>query len=198
MFIRYRRNGARLSPARLHLENATYGVTLIELLIGLSILSILTAAAAPGLQHWRAKVQADNVARQIADQIRATRELAIHHGEPLSLCGSNHTHRCALGNIQHLQIFSDRNNNRQRDNDEAIIAHSELEHGGHVRLNAHGIMTMEPNGRTSTPASYIYCPDNAAQNRELIRKVTVSFTGRTYIASQDKVIAASASLCPEN
>lgn len=156
------------------------GLTLLELLIVISIIAILAASALPSFTYWQAKTAADATTRVLFQQLQATREFAITAGTAVSLCGVNERGDCSLNNIIELQIFIDSNNNKIRDLQEDLLAHTTLPSRGRLRLNAHKVIRMKADGSSNTPASFIYCPQ--IPNLSLIRKVTISFTGRPYIA----------------
>ena len=157
------------------------GITLLELLIGISIVAILAATALPSFTHWQAKAAANATTHVLFQQLQATREFAITAGTAVSLCGANAQGNCSLNNITELHIFIDSNNNKLKDPQETLLAHTALPPGGRLSLNAHKVIRMKADGSSNTPASFIYCP--RTPNLSLIRKVTISFTGRTYVAS---------------
>lgn len=175
------------------------GLTLIELLITLSILAILLLAAIPGFSYWRAKAESQMIIYTLHNQLQTARQLAIARGTTTSLCGSNAQGVCQLRNFSHLQIFVDTNRNKRRDANEELISRTTLALSGQLRLNNHTSLQFKNNGSSYTPASFIYCP--ATPLKQLVQRVTLSFTGRPYIAQHNakgviRNAGGSAITCP--
>lgn len=160
-----------------------YGLTFIELLITFSILAILLLAAIPGFSYWRAKAESHMVIYTLHSQLQTARQLAIARGITTSLCGSNAQGVCQSRHFSHLQIFVDVNQNKIRDSHEELISITPLALNGHLRLNNHTRLQFKNNGSSHTPASFIYCP--ATPIKQLVQRVTLSFTGRPYIAQHN-------------
>lgn len=156
------------------------GITLIELLIAISIIAILAATALPSMTYWQAKNAADTTSHILFQQLQATREFAISQGSAVSLCGVNTHGNCSPSNIVELQIFIDSNKNKRRDSHERLLAQTTLPNTGELTLNAHTTIRMKADGSSNTPASFIYCP--SIPEASLIRKITISFSGRSYVA----------------
>ncbi|BCD96907.1 GspH/FimT family pseudopilin [Marinagarivorans cellulosilyticus] len=165
------------------------GITLIELLIAISIVAILAATALPSMTYWQAKNAADTTTHILFQQLQAAREFAINQGSAVSLCGINTHGKCSPNNIIALQIFIDSNKNKHQDNHEMLLAQTTLPNRGELTLNAHTAIRMKADGSSNTPASFIYCP--SIPEASLIRKITISFSGRSYIA-QDPTTSTSA------
>lgn len=155
------------------------GFSLIEFMIALSIVAILLFTALPGFHYWRAKTESQLIAYTLYTQLQTARELAISRGATVSICGSNANGECQLRNFDYLQIFIDANKNKIHDKNEILISTTTLKMAGQLRLNSHTSLNFTSNGRSNTPASFIYCPANTAE--QLIQRVTLSFTGRPYI-----------------
>ena len=155
------------------------GFSLIEFMIALSVVAILLFTALPSFDYWRAKTESQLIAYTLYAQLQTARELAISRGATISICGSNANGECQLRNFDYLQIFIDTNKNKIRDKEELLISSTALKMTGQLRLNNHTSLQLKSNGSSNTPASFIYCPANTAE--QLIQRVTLSFTGRPYI-----------------
>lgn len=165
------------------ISSQQHAFTLIEMMIALGILSILLLTAMPNVNYWQAKTEATIVASTLHRQMQTAREIAITRGTTTSLCGSNAQGVCQSQNFDALQIFIDNNKNKVRDSDEELISTLELRLAGQLRLNNHTSLQFKSDGTTSTPASFIYCP--AMAHTQLIQRITLSFTGRTYVAQHN-------------
>lgn len=162
-----------------------HGFTVIDLLITLAIMSLLFASAVPNMDSIIAKLESQHVAREVYQSLQVARQHAVTSGKTVSICGSSRQGRCLLKDFDHIQVFLDNNRNKQRDDDEELITLLNLDMRGSLRLNAHTALKYQSNGSSYTPASFIYCPGKSI-HKPFIKRITVSFSGRVYVASSDK------------
>ena len=171
-------------PSRLwHTEPALHkalGLTLIELLIALSILSILTITAVPSFRYWQAKSESYTITAIIYQHLQTARQHAITQNKTVSFCGANNLGECKLRDFEQLQIFIDDNGNKKLDNQEELLTQYTLRLQGALSLNSHTAIKYKHNGSSATPASFIYCPKVDAP--QLIQRITLSMPGRVYVA----------------
>jgi type IV fimbrial biogenesis protein FimT len=153
------------------------GITLLELISSISILSIITTLAAPSFSSWIDKQEADTQAFSILRLFAKTREIAVYSGKSTFLCGINSANKCVRENFNHFVIFHDDNNNRIIDNGEIIQAELTLHDNNRISMNKTHIRYY-PRGDANAYASVFICSDN----KQHIRRVTVSNAGRPYIA----------------
>jgi type IV fimbrial biogenesis protein FimT len=78
-----------------HCPFTASGLTLIELLIGLAIASILACLAVPVYSDWIADYQVLNHAQKLAGTMSIARTEAVKRGRPVNLCKSADLRDCA-------------------------------------------------------------------------------------------------------
>lgn len=71
------------------LNRKEQGVTLIELLVTLVVLSILLTIAVPGFQNFTRNSRLTSVANEMASALNLARSEAIRRGKTVTLCKSN-------------------------------------------------------------------------------------------------------------
>jgi type IV fimbrial biogenesis protein FimT len=78
------------------------GFTLLELLMGLGLLTILLSLGVPAWQHLVERIQVGNWQRQLHGALNYTRSSAIHSGIPTTICARGPDGGCAAegGNWQ--------------------------------------------------------------------------------------------------
>ena len=97
------------------------GITLLELMVVLAIISILLLIAIPSLSHLFIRHQKSTQINQLADQIYYLRSEAMTRSSPIVFCKSNDKTTCS-GEWSDGQIaFIDITGTRQRDPDDILI-----------------------------------------------------------------------------
>lgn len=106
------------------------GLTLIELLVGLVMISIVATLATPSFRSLVESQRRQDTAQQLLTGLRLARVEAIHRGQPVIMQASEG----AWG--QGWSVFVDSNRNQLRDEDETTLA----ERAGHqgVRVVGNG------------------------------------------------------------
>lgn len=95
------------------------GITLLELMITLAIISFLTGVASPALSNLVEHHRSRTDIRQLQMAIENTRLNAITHSSTFTLCPLEKD-RCIRDWNRELTLFQDRNRNRIKDSDEAV------------------------------------------------------------------------------
>ena len=137
----------------------------------IAIFSILTAAAAPSFGIWQAKSESQTAAADLYRHLQIARQYAITLNETVSFCGADAYGKCKRSGFDHLLIFIDSDADKQLDNQEELIAKHKIQFKGSLSLNAHTAIKYKYDGRTATPASFIYCPK--IDNPQLIQRVLI-------------------------
>ena len=70
------------------------GVTLLEIIVSLVMLLILFCLFSPIWHEWLVASRVDAVVTRLSNAIVFSRHLAIHRGEPITLCGSDNRGDC--------------------------------------------------------------------------------------------------------
>ncbi len=166
------------------------GLTLLELLISLSVFSILTATALPGFSHLIQTTQTRTNAHRLYQNIQYARNTALAEHKVVTLCPSNDGIICAGSNWQPGGlIFEDKNKNGIRDTHEKLlkiispfqknsyIAWRAFRNKNYLSFNGRGV-TEYQNG------NFTYCPPN--KNLKYAAQIIVSYSGRPrYARDQD-------------
>lgn len=161
------------------------GLTLIELLVTVTLLSLLLSAAMPALSYWFNKQQADGAAYSALRHVAKARALAVEDNRRISFCGVNNSNECVRNNIREYVVFYDRAYDHAIDSDDKVYSRFKLSYSGRVRLRV-GTATFiafEPSGYARVPGSLYFCPKSG--DKKLMRRVTVSSAGRPYYAPKD-------------
>jgi len=163
------------------------GFTLIELMISISILSILTAIAYPNLNAFLSQMRVDNEISVLHRLLFSARNAAINNALPVTVCPLNDLNQCTTQWQNEISVFIDLNKNNTYDptNNEillrtkpAIRKDDKLQYG----LWRSRII-YAPTGRTSgwgSNGTFKYCPKGYPEKSRAIRIAT---SGRLYTSS---------------
>lgn len=101
------------------------GWTLLEMLVGLAVLGLLLALAAPALIDLRSKQQLQTQAQALLDTLQWARSEALLRQRRVSVCPALDAHRCDPQGRWELGwlVFEDREVNAQRDAHEPVLQH---------------------------------------------------------------------------
>lgn len=158
-----------------------WGVSLIELIVVLLLLSILGGLSLPRLEQLIAKTQSDLAMRRLTDAIHLARSSAITQGREITLCPAQNLSGCGGKWRDGMLIFEDRNSNRKIDNNEIAIRFFDnsnvqgsmnwraFQNRTYLRFNSLGFLRHQ-NG------NFTYCPDS--KEARDIRQLIVNATGR--------------------
>ncbi len=114
------------------MPNAT-GFSLVELLLTLSIISIISVLALPNFGNLTDMRRLKSAVRDLQTSISLTRSLAIKQGVTITLCAQSKLSiqpQCSPAGLAQGDwasgwlIFRDLNNNRQRDNNEPLLSNN--------------------------------------------------------------------------
>jgi len=159
------------------------GFTLVELMVGIAILAILTAIAAPNLSDYLIKSKVDNEISQLHRLILTARNTAINTGKNVTICPLSGT-TCSTNWKNELSVFTNDSDNTKYDsaNEELIKVKSKISSDDALKFNQATLIYTATGRLTSGNDSlFIYCP---SANTDLARGINISLSGRVY-ASQD-------------
>lgn len=108
---------------KLNPKNQNLGLSLLELLITLTIISILLFITVPSLTHYRARQEYQHLYYAIHQQIQIARNQAVISNQDVVICSSNDLLHCqnkqwATG----LLVYIDVNKDRQLNSNDVIIS----------------------------------------------------------------------------
>ena len=142
----------------------THAFTLIELLISISITSILTTIAFTSLEDFIVEIRVDNEISQLHRVLLITRNSAINAGQKAILCPLNASFECTTQWHNELSVFIDANGNKRFDQNknEKIIRIKEAITTDDILVYGKGRnkVTFKPTGQLSGLANgtFRYCP----------------------------------------
>ena len=162
----------------------TKGFTLIELMISVSVTSILAALAIPNYSQFIVQMRVDNEISQLHRILLITRNAAINSGQKAIVCPLDESQQCTSQWQNELSVFIDVNDNKTFDGNEKIIrirpaikTNDKLIYGkGRTKI------TFKPTGQLSGLANgtFRYCPQ---RYKNYSRGIIVARSGRLYQSS---------------
>ena len=162
----------------------TKGFTLIELMISVSVTSILAALAIPNYSQFIVQMRVDNEISQLHRILLITRNAAINSGQKAIVCPLDESQQCTSQWQNELSVFIDVNDNKTFDGNEKIIrirpaikTNDKLIYGkGRTKI------TFKPTGQLSglVNGTFRYCPQ---RYKNYSRGIIVARSGRLYQSS---------------
>ena len=165
------------------LNTVPIGVTLLELMIVLSIVSISLSVVAPNVSELLSKHRIIAELNDLSAAIRFSRFEAIDRQDNTLMCPSADYRDCNANdwNLPKI-IFVDENHNNRRDNDEALLHVVAKPHKGTWVKGPKRAIRFYGDGVIGSPATLLICP--LKPNDKLNRALIVSLQGRVR-ASKD-------------
>ena len=159
------------------------GFTIVELLIGIAIISILTAIAGPNLSQFIVQSRIDNEISEIHRLVLTARNSAINSGENVTLCPLNGT-TCSSNWHNELSVFINNEGNLANNNiydsvnEELVKVKGKIASGDTLTFSQ-SLIIFAPTGRlvSGGNSNFNYCPKG---NSNLSRGVEISLSGRVY------------------
>jgi len=160
------------------------GFTLIELMVSVTVASILAVIAIPNYNDFIIKIRVDNEISQLHRMLLMTRNTAINSGQNTILCPLNIALQCSDQWKNDLSIFIDINNNKMLDINESVLKIKEKIPAGDKLVYGIGrtMITFKANGqlRGLANGTFRYCPKNY---KEYARGIIIARSGRIYQSS---------------
>ena len=167
------------------MEGRGRGFSLLELLVTLSIVSILSYLALPALTSARWSSEASQFTQLLSRSMAIARNRAVATGERITLCASTDRRNCLKhwrGEVSIL-VFTDRNRNYQLDGGDTLHLQQRLMLR-HVDAHWRGslgrpYMRFRIDGSAIEYGRYSYCPRDG--NPRGFRQLVVNRVGRAYL-----------------
>jgi type IV fimbrial biogenesis protein FimT len=164
----------------------TTGFTLVELLISLSIASILMASAAPSFQSFLERSRMSTSTNAFISHLHLARAEAINRKRRVILCPSSNGLECIADYTQWARgyiLFVDEDDNRERNDGEQLIRYVQDEGNGitiYSSSNYRKVVAYYPTGMAYGFNTTIrFC---ARTSESINRAVIISATGRPRLS----------------
>ena len=160
------------------------GFTLIELMVSVSVTSILALIAVPNFSDFIIKMRVDSEISKLHRMLLITRNAAINSGQKAIICPLDESFQCTDQWQNELSVFVDANDNKKFDTNEKIISVREQINTSDKLLygKSRNKITFKPTGQLSGLANgtFRYCPSIHKSNS---RGIVVARSGRLYQSS---------------
>ncbi len=161
--------------------------TLVELMISISVVSVLASIALPNFNQFIVKTRVNNEISQLQRLLLIARNQAINTQFPVTLCPLNAQKQCNTQWDKEISVFIDLNNNNIYEplNNEILIRTKALIFNGDKLQYGLGRNRIKyaPTGRTTgwgSNGTFKYCPKNYSEQS---RAIIISTSGRLYIST---------------
>jgi type IV fimbrial biogenesis protein FimT len=156
------------------------GITLIELLSTLTIMSIVTAMGMPAMDQWIQRKTEDTVLKSLFHLSVYTRTEAIKASDYFTFCPTEDKISCGGNWNKEIMVFKDSNKNEAIDEDDVLFKLIRLPATSPCIewiLKKRQYVQFKPSGASNGTAGHFkFCN----QDKSLIdKKVIISFNGRT-------------------
>lgn len=157
------------------------GITLIETLVVIAIVTIITSITVPSSTHLLKSWEAKRLSTDIIQAYRMSKIQSVTHHQNVILCMVDTNDTCYKDAQNHLLIFNDIDNNATYDveNDILLLKQALKLDYGRIYLRASGKDYMKFFAETGLPTGYAghvkYCPKDA--NTHYMYKVSINHQG---------------------
>jgi type IV fimbrial biogenesis protein FimT len=162
------------------------GFSLISLLIGLAVLSILTTTVIPNLQLFLIKLRVNNEISELNRLLLLARNKAITSGQIVTVCPLSASSNCSTNWQQVVTVFIDVNANKYFDvNTDILIKQKQAISTGDLLVYGKGrnAVKYDSTGKLDgwgSNGTFRYCPKN---HQDLSKGIRVAVSGRLYTTS---------------
>lgn len=162
-----------------------HGLSLLELIIVLSICSLLLSFALPNFAETISHKRSDIAASRLKQTIEFARITAITRNTLVTICRSTHGDECGGSWGQGVLVFSDHNGDREIDDTDEIVRYTRFhDYEGTVTWRAfqnRQYLQITPLGFTKYQnGNFTFCPPNG--DAKFARQLIVNRSARTRFA----------------
>ncbi|MGB3725574.1 MAG: GspH/FimT family pseudopilin [Glaciecola sp.] len=158
------------------------GLTLVELLVALALISILLGFGVPSAQAILAKYRLTAHINDIGRLLHISKTHSIVNYEITTLCPTLNMQKCDRDWRLPIMLFVDQNNNGLRDNTEALISSVSTRAHLHSVKGPKNPIKFYDSGITASPVSITICTHNT-DYQYINRALVVSLQGRIRLSS---------------
>ena len=163
------------------------GFTLIELMVSISVISILAAIAVPNFNAFLSQMRVDKEISALHRLLFTARNSAINSALPVTVCPLNVQSQCTTQWQNEISVFIDFNNNDTYDpvsNEILLRTKSAIKNDDKLQYGLRrSRIIYAPTGRTSgwgSNGTFKYCPKGYPEKSRAIRIAT---SGRLYTSN---------------
>jgi type IV fimbrial biogenesis protein FimT len=160
-------------------------MTLIELLIGLAVLSILVTASVSGFSALIDATRMNSHVNSLVHSFHSARQISRARGTEVTVCKSMDGRQCTAGGNWHdgWLIFAnlDQDNPPHLDPGETLLEVHESVSALNISSNRRAFV-LRPFGKRSTNGTLVYCDQRGPESAKAI---IVSYTGKPRTSTKD-------------
>ena len=162
------------------------GFTLIELMLSISIISILLTLALPNLNSFIVSMRVNNEITSLYRLLLVTRNSAIYSGQDVTICPLDTDNKCNTNWQGNIGVFIDTNRNEafdQGDDETLIRFKNSIKAGDQLIYGKYrNRIIYQPTGHLSMlfNGTFVYCPKN---HQTLSRGIIVARSGRLHLST---------------
>lgn len=171
-----------LRQKRMKLNTHLKAFTLVELLVGIAILSIVIALALPNLNDFLVRSKVDSEISELHRLVLTARNNAINTGTYVTICPLKDNNECENNWQNELSVFTNSVNTTTNastftSNAENLIKVKSAVNDGYTLKSNQALIIFAPTGRLvgNSAITFSFCP---SKDTDLSRGVEISITGR--------------------
>lgn len=156
--------------------NTSKGMTLVELMVALVVLTILASVALPSLATLHSAYRADAKIREIETAIKLARSYAISYGVRVTVCPLENN-CCTSDWNKGFSSFTDTGNTNCLDGNDIIIqTFPALEPGDTLKYSRRSLRFTRDGLASGTNGTFKFCPDSLSSPHS--KSLVISNAGR--------------------
>lgn len=169
-----------------HQVKICLGITLIELMVGIAITSVLTTMSLPSVNNFVVQLRVDNEISHLGRLLLTARSYAISSENNVIICPLNNSGACSTNWYEELSVFIDSNANQQFDSvagELLITTKSAIKSGDTLKYATNrNKITYQATGHLFglSNGTLRYCPKGYEHKS---RAIVVARSGRFYATS---------------
>jgi len=156
------------------------GLTLIELMISLAIVSILILSVGPMVRDILIQNRLIGQINELSAVVQFARHTAVNEQATAVVCPSTNFTTCVSDWNEAKMVYLDLNGNGQRDIDEEILAGAGNIIANYALQGPAGVISFQGNGAVASPATLLLCHNS--NEAQFARALTVSLQGRVRLS----------------
>lgn len=152
------------------------GLTLFELLISIAILSVLITVVAPNVREMLISNRVIAQINELSATIQYARSVAVNERTTTLICPTSNFTNCSNDWSNAKMVFNDLNGNGSRDNNEDILAGTEINETTIITSGPAQDIRFNQSGATASPATIKVCHNS--NEAKFARAIVISLQGR--------------------